>query len=418
MTYRAHPSLFPDGLEAFHKKIDLPLITHSRWMSPYSDYHKQYQTSGLGMIDVRFWEETAEYLKNSGVVLYEQDWPDKIYNESPEMHKSVNLAADFMDNMSKGMEKHGLDIEYFAALPRQFMDASRLSNVVMIRSNLDRFEPEKWTDALYAARLIRSVGAWPHGDNLLSSETDNLRLQTLFAGTIGPMDEPGKENKVNLLRSVRSDGVIVKPDVPIVPADQCYISEASGDLESPMYAWTSTSHAELVTAYVFVYARHSLFVKESWDILLDPASFGYEDDVWIYDCNTGRGQHLPTGKKFQDKIKYNTAISFQIAPVGKSGICFLGDSDKFVSTGKKRITSISDESVGFTVTIAFAENEREVTLHGYAKDAPKGATSFNAETGHFTIVVEAEGELEPELPGGELVRFRKVLIQPAHNQTH
>ncbi len=412
-TYRAHPSLFPDGLEAFHKKIGLPLVTHSRWMSPYSDYHKQYETSGLGMIDIRFWEETAEYLKRSGVVLYEQDWPDKVYNESPEMHKSIRLAADYMDNMAKGMEKYGMPVEYFAALPRQFLNASRLSNVIMIRSNQDRFEREKWTDALYSSRLIRSVGAWPHGDNFFSSERDNLWLQTLFGGTIGPVDALGEGDKSNLLRSVRSDGVIVKPDIPIVPADNCYIADASGDSESPMYAWTYTKHGELRTVYVFVYARHPK--EESRDIWLDPASFGYEGDVWVYDCNKGHGEHLSAGNVFQDQIDHNATRIYQIAPVARSGICFLGDPDKFVSTGKKRITSIKDDPGRLTVTIAFAENERKVKVHGYAKASPVGADSFDSETGHFTIEIAAEGNLEPELPGGELVRLRTILLQSALN---
>lgn len=415
-TYRAHPSLFPDGLEGFHKRIGLPLVTHSRWMSPYSEYHKRYETSGLGMIDIRFWEETAEYLKDSGVVVYEQDHPDRVYNQSPEMHKSVSLAADYLGNMAKGMERHGVDVEYFAPLPRQILEACRLSNVVMIRSNADRFERGKWTDALYASRLIRSVGSWPHGDNLFSHETDNLWLQTLFGGTVGPADELGTEDRTNLLRCVRSDGVIVKPDTPIVPADQCYISDASGDSESPMYAWTYTKHGGLLTVYVYVYARHAK--EEARDIRLDPASFGIEGDAWVYDCNTGVGEHLPAGDVFQDQISHNATRVFQIAPVGRSGICFLGDPDKFVGTGKKRIASLSDEPRGLEVAIVFAENEREVTLHGYAKAAPVGAGSFNPETGHFTMQVAAEGNLEPELPGGELVRLRKILIQPAPKQAH
>ena len=60
-----------------------------------------------------------------------------------------------------------------------------------------------------------------------------------------------------------------------------------------------------------------------------------------------------------------------MAPVGPSGIAFLGDAGKFVSTGDKRIVHLSDNGT-VSATVAFAANEHSVVLHGYAPSAPPG----------------------------------------------
>ena len=60
-----------------------------------------------------------------------------------------------------------------------------------------------------------------------------------------------------------------------------------------------------------------------------------------------------------------------MAPVGPSGIAFLGDAGKFVSTGDKRIVHLSDNGT-VSAPVAFAANEHSVVLHGYAPSAPPG----------------------------------------------
>ena len=60
----------------------------------------------------------------------------------------------------------------------------------------------------------------------MSTETDNLLLSTLSAGILGVGDAIGAESKTNLFQTIRGDGVIVKPDVPIVPVDTMYVQDA------------------------------------------------------------------------------------------------------------------------------------------------------------------------------------------------
>jgi hypothetical protein len=59
-----------------------------------------------------------------------------------------------------------------------------------------------------------------------------------------------------------------------------------------------------------------------------------------------------------------------VAPVGRSGIAFLGNPGKFASLGRKRITELTDDG-RVKVKVAFAEGEQAVTLHGYAEKPPR-----------------------------------------------
>ena len=113
------------------------------------------------------------------------------------------------------------------ATPRYFLDAGRWPAITNIRVSSDRFERQKWNAFLYTSELAREVGLLPWSDVFMSNETDNLLLATLSAGLVGVGDALGHVDATSLLRSVRGDGVIVKPDAPIVPLDSSYIADAS-----------------------------------------------------------------------------------------------------------------------------------------------------------------------------------------------
>ena len=48
-------------LAAFQKSIDLPLITHNRWIDPASPYHEHYKISGIAAVDPKWWDHIAAY---------------------------------------------------------------------------------------------------------------------------------------------------------------------------------------------------------------------------------------------------------------------------------------------------------------------------------------------------------------------
>ena len=186
MDYTADPDLFPKGLAAFQKEIGLPLVVHGRWVDRESPYQKQYKFSGVAPIDPQYWEDRMAYLATNGVVCYEQDWLDRIYNNS-ELGSKVGPGDAFTDGMAEASAKHGLVLQYCMALPRYFLQGAKYSNLTTIRTSGDRFEPGKWRNFLYTSQLASALGMWPWCDVFKSSEMGNMIVSVLSAGRWAPV---------------------------------------------------------------------------------------------------------------------------------------------------------------------------------------------------------------------------------------
>ncbi|MFC0542783.1 hypothetical protein [Kutzneria chonburiensis] len=387
-TYRAAPDLFPGGLAAFQKQVNLPLITHARWIDPSSPYHGQYSMSGSVITDPNFWNSTMSYLANSGVVTYEQDW----LSADAQPHYNLSDPNAFLGNMAHSAAADNVTLQYCMALPWNNLQSTQYQNLQTTRVSLDRFDRSKWDTFLFDSRMAGALGEWPWTDVFMSTETNNLVLSTLSGGMVGVGDAIGKESVSNLAKTVRGDGVIVKPDVSLVPLDSVYPAVAQNS-SAPMVAGTYTDHNGLRDGYVFAYARNN----GSQAVGFSPSNVGVAGDAYVYNYFTGTGKIVPAGGTFTDTV--NSGSYYVIAPVGQSGIAFLGDAGKFVSLGGKRISQLSDNGT-VHATVAFASSEKSVTLHGYAPSAPQvtatdgsaGTVSYNASTHLFTVSVTPGGD--------------------------
>lgn len=416
MKYEAHPAVLPDGLAGFHKSVGLPLVTHNRWIDPASPYHERYRISGFAAVDPRFWDDIMSYLASGGVACYEQDWLDRIYEHSPELATNPVLSDAFTDNMAQAAKAKGLSLQFCMPLPRHFLQGSRYSNLTSIRTSDDRFQRGRWDAFLYTSRLAAALGIWPWADVFMSRETDNLLMALLSAGVVGTGDAIGDEDKDNLLRAARADGVLVKPDVPLLPADEIYLAEANG-LKPPMIAWTYTEHGSRRTVYVFSYNRQDAPAEVGFV----PSSFGLSGDLYVYDPRAHAARRVAAGERVTFALDKSATAFYVLAPVGRSGLAFLGDEGKFVSTGRKRISAIKETPGGLTATITFASGEKTVRLFGYAPRAPQvkavagtvSDSAYDAASGRFEFTVAPAPTVTKEEPGGDLIRQAKVVLTNA-----
>jgi hypothetical protein len=409
MDYTADPALFPQGLRAFQKELGLPLVTHGRWVDRESPYQKQYRFSGVAAIDPTYWEDRAAYLATNGVVCYEQDWLDRIYFNSA-MARVIGVGDAFTDDMAAACARHGLLMQYCMALPRFFLQGAKYSNLTTIRTSGDRFERGKWRDFLYTSQLAAAVGIWPWCDVFKSAETGNMIVAVLSAGVVGTGDTMGKEVPENIRFAARADGVLVKPDRPLVPTDESYLQEARGD-GGALTAWTCTDHGDHRTLYALAFVPGKAAVGDAdflWEIT--PASFGIRSRSYVYDVTRKEGVAVAAGQPYRSVIEggsYNFVI---IAPVGPSGIAFLGDEDKIASTGKQRIANIRETAKGMSVTVVTAPGEQVVKLHGFADTVPTCqladgktvAMQYDATTKHFTIAMPS-----PVAGGQQILNIRR-----------
>jgi hypothetical protein len=390
--YRAAPELFPSGLATFQQQVGLPLVTHARWIDPASPYRAQYGFSGNVMTDPRYWTDLMSYLHSSGVVTYEQDW----LGAQAQPVYDLTAPTAFMGNMASDAVQAGLTLQYCMPLPRQVLQTVEYGNVTSMRVSDDRFDRTRWDSFLYTSRLASAVGVWPWSDVFMSTERDNLVLSLLSGGVVGIGDALGAENTDNIRHVMRADAVLIKPDASLAPTDDSILEEAASvdrQTRPPMVAWTYSDHAVGRAAYVFAYSRSA--GGGSQHISLSPTTLGVPGAAYIYNYFDVTGRVVQPGEAFTDDVTDGTY--YVVAPVGPSGIAFLGDSGEFATLGVKRISALSDDGAVHT-TVEFAAGESSVTLLGYAPSPPAVSTSggsaelvnYDPGTNRFSVVIHPD----------------------------
>jgi hypothetical protein len=392
--YAADKTLFPTDLPPFRTQLGLPFITHARWIDPSSPYRTQYKMSNNVSTDPAYWQAIATYLQAGGVTVYEQDWLNQ--NALPLTSNLVDQDA-FMENMASAMAAKGLTMQYCMPLPRHYLESTKFDNLITARVSGDRFSRLDWEDFLYVSRLASALGIWPWVDTFMSSENDNLILATLSAGMVGVGDAIGAASKANILDAIRSDGVIVKPDRPLVPLDSMYVNGAKG-VDTPDVAATYSDFGALRASYVFAFNQGMSQVTT-----FTPAELGYTGQVFVFNWFAGLGEIIGDPSSAYTQNLRSGALGpsnyYVVVPVGPSGIALVGDAGKYVSLGKKRVTQITDTGT-VSVSLAFAAAEGPVTLQGYAPRQPTATASvgtvgpviWSAATKMFTVdVTQTDG---------------------------
>src|SRR5581483_8596508 len=297
-----------------------------------SPYRARYKMSGNVSVDPRYWQTIMEYLRQNGAVSYEQDW----LSAPAQTAFDLTDPNAFLNEMASSAGANGLTLQYCMPDPRDYLQSTLYYNVLTIRVSDDRFDRAHWDEFLYDSRLASALGLWPWSDVFMSTETDNLLLSTLSGGMVGVGDQLGGESTTNLRQTIRPDGVIVKPDTSIVPLDETYVADAQGQ-RPPMIAAASSLHGGLVDAYVFAYSRN----HASQLATFTPASLGIAGHAYVYNYFTGKGTVVNAGQSFSASV--GNGSYYIVAPIGPSGIAFLGDAGKFVSLGSKRISYLTDD---------------------------------------------------------------------------
>ncbi len=371
LLYQGDPGVFPRGIGEFHQKLGLPLVTHDRWIDWASPYRKSYRISGVGAVDPAWWDHVIGNIASWGVVTYEQDWLNVIYRNSPEMGRTTWAGDAFMDQMARACKEKGLTMQYCMAQPRHFLQGSRYDNLTTIRVSGDRFEPRKWRHALFTSRLAWSLGIYPWVDVFRSAEMGNLLLACLSAGMVGPGDALGEEDPDNLAKAARQDGVLVKPDSPLLPLDETWVRLARGE-KGPILAATSTDFGSFKAYYVFVYNPGKKVVL----VDIPPASLGFRGKGCAFRPLLGAAETIVPGKPWRARVEGRAGGSrpwgyFVVVPRLGKGLAFLGDKDKFVPFGRKRIQKVEYRGGKLRVEVLFAPGEREVVLLGVSPFPPK-----------------------------------------------
>ncbi|PKM65337.1 MAG: hypothetical protein CVU95_15485 [Firmicutes bacterium HGW-Firmicutes-2] len=143
-----------------------------------------------------------------------------------------------LETPSCNNESGHLSLQFCMTQPHMTLNSVKMQSVTSIRSTSDSNSffvegPKRWRWHLYASKMIQALGKYAFYDNKRSGKSSYI-LPNKYAkfemiwlglsyGPIGIGDQLGKENMALIKKVIKADGEIIKPDVPAVPLDACYI---------------------------------------------------------------------------------------------------------------------------------------------------------------------------------------------------
>ncbi len=378
--YVTDPSLFlpldgSDWEDGFVQNLGAGMA-HGRWVDTCSPYRLPIlndagnvlvanPVSGNVVVDPGIWARIARALKQSGMVIFEQDWLSS-------NARAANTFGDekFLNAMETAMAGQGIDVQFCMPLARHLLEAIRNEHVHTVRVSGDRFGWSHWDAEMYGSIVLNAGSVWPTVDNFHTTEERNLLLAVLSAGPLALSDPIGAFVPIN--QAIRSDGLILKPDQSMVPTDASFVVEATameqyygvnGPTASnagnkaplilpPLVAQTYSDFGATRVEYVFAFSRN---VNAPAQVSFSPQDFGFAGTVYVYNYFDKTGWRQPASQAIVQPVD-NQGSYFVIAPVGPSGMAFLGDLSRFVPASHERVLSLADNGE-ITATLQFVPGE-------------------------------------------------------------
>jgi hypothetical protein len=265
--------------------------------------------------------------------------------------------------------------------------------------------------------LASAVGIVPFKDNFRSSSATEpwadaeALISSLSAGMVGPSDGIGELDAELLLRTCRSDGVLLKPDGPAVPIDAMFLEH-----ERPYVVHARSTHDVGTWSYVAAFhlasghedytSQHSFFAIVAYDgvpieqmVVLPEVVRDWHVDlardlrldgpVVAYDWRTGTAALVDGRVELAPVAELYGHAYYVLAPVLDNGLALIGETDKFIAAADRRFEHISTSADALEIALVGAPGET-VTLVGFdtvtsALLAPVAVVIDEQGQGHATI---------------------------------
>lgn len=367
LCWEVDPKNFTTNLKTFQQRFQRPITAHNRrWdsRSPYLDKFRfeTYKNHAVPL-NREFWKWLMVHAKESGIVVYEQDWIKNQIASMPILKQYINAQHDWLDNMAIAAKENEIDVFYCMQTPGVLLYSIKHSNVNISRCSEDynhrwpltyRYVHSTQTNILFNAISINS-----HPDVFRSRTIENkiLRVfgekypnfnclyQILNAGVVAPGDKKENLNWDLLKKACRNDGLLLKPDKSLTVNDLMFKKH-----KKYYICDTYTKINNLTWRYILISNLWPRRVKETFFTI---AELGFEkDDYIIYDYYSD----IITRVKFDEKVEIGCLKKYGykyyiVCPIAKNGMALIGCPDKFVTCSRKLVINFNanDKSINFLV---------------------------------------------------------------------
>jgi hypothetical protein len=409
ITWDARPDILPDGIPALRASLgDPPLATHCRHFasaSPYFATHDAWHDGDRAHPkDAALYAKLLHQAASWGVVTFEHDWLIECFLGVRGLREAPGRARAWQEGLDAAAGEHGLTLQWCMASPADFFQSVTLRNVTSIRTSGDYKyvigNGALWAWFLYGNALARALGLHPFKDVFLTfrdgsgprdgdphAEAEAL-IAALSAGPVGLGDRVGRTDRTLVLRTCRSDGVLLKPDVPIAALDRCFRAHAVME-HAPLVGATHSTHA--LGAWIYLASFHASRVTEPLAFRVDLADLGADRPVaamLAYDWRSGRMERVAAEGGFDLRLgplDWDYRVLCPIARAGGAEIAVVGDASRYATAGDKRIADVRSSEDGLTVDVLGASEER-VCITGWSSRAPVRAVAHDPHGAHAVAI--------------------------------
>ena len=389
--FEPREDLFPHGLQWLHEKLGTPLEAYVPWLAPGGPYRTKYaffttpegSVPGKSMGDVfytlDYWRNTAGKLTSWGAILLQQDY-QSVYEGNPVMMAGIDKMDTYFKNMEKALQEKGMLMSYAMTRARNIMQSTENPIVVTLQGSRDHHaymsepkpqhrddDPYVWKHLIFSSAFYNAVGLWTSRDNIQTvadpNPWENMAVANLLGGEIELGHRIG-ECDFDLVRKTyrEGDGLVLKPDRPLVPLDRCYLEGcAAAYAESTRKGQRWFYVLSLPAAgYLASFSVSDLGARGRWVI------YNYDTQAAsLVDSSTSYNLHSDSKHEY-----------FIVAPVLGNGMAVIGDTAKFVTMADMRIASVETEGDALRIAVISSATTNPVVT-GYSRQCPASVEAEN-----------------------------------------
>ncbi|MFX1420064.1 MAG: hypothetical protein ACFE9N_14195 [Promethearchaeota archaeon] len=386
LRWEVDPKNFTTSLKIFHReRFKIPITAHSRRWDSRSPYTEKYEfvtyKNHAVPLKKEFWLWLMNHAKESGIIVYEQDWMKNLIKNIPFLSENYYSQEIWLDNMASAAKENGVDVFYCMQTPGILLYSLKHTNIVISRCSEDYNHrwplTYRFIHSTQANILFKVVGINSHPDVFRSRTMEKVRCrlfgekypdfnclyQILNAGVVAPGDKKEYVNWPLLKKTCRSDGLLLKPDKPLTANDIMFKKHKK------YYICDTLTYINNFTwRYILISNIWPKRVKETFFTLKE---LGYEkNDYIIYDflnkdvSRVNIDDFIEVGKLKRYSIKY-----YILCPITINGMALIGCPDKFVTCSGKLILNVNATKDSLNFTVENAIND-ETKLLIYSEDKP------------------------------------------------
>ncbi|KAK3087626.1 hypothetical protein FSP39_008570, partial [Pinctada imbricata] len=295
-------------------------------------------------IQEEFWDSLFTKAQDWGMIMYEEDWMTWEYLKMESFSTNLILGKTWLSQMARSAQRHGIQIQYGWAYPREAMQSLEFPAVTQARVS-GEYRPghsEQWRIG-EVSMFASALGVRPYKDTFWTTEIQP-----------GNPEENRLSNLAFSLRCCTTDGQILRPSKPATAIDTQILQRAfhpllPGDSEiwSTHTIYDATYH-DLYFGTVLVVdppEGYILFAKDL-DFIIDEGEYMYYEYPKFSEMapfNKSSILKLETRCNKTNPCLYHFVQKLHFEFHGNHSYYIIGEVSKWMTMSQNRIVSITPD---------------------------------------------------------------------------